>query len=357
MPDDFQYPSPPDPLAGREEEFGDFPPSQVRDFPPVEPPSAGFIVQLFLVPALIVTVVVGVYLLFGRLAAGEQDWRKQLTDIRSDNPHVRWRGALGLAQMLQADVTADGVRLAENRDVAIELSNLLRESLDSGSPSEDDLKQQEFLARTLGTIDVPDVTLPVLVEAMQPVEDREVRKNAIASVASTAHRLQDRTQPFDESAVVGEVIAATGDHDAMIRHLATYALGLFESPLAEQRLLVLLDHGDEMTRVNAAIALARHDSLAGLPTFEEILKSSDSVLTRTSSATSASELSEETKAQFEGLLKVTNTLKALHELSAQLDSPTRTRLVKLLTPLAEQTADSRLRVEAQTLIQRLEDGA
>ena len=41
--------------------------------PPVEPPSAGFIVQLFLIPALIVAVILGVYLLFGQLAASEME--------------------------------------------------------------------------------------------------------------------------------------------------------------------------------------------------------------------------------------------------------------------------------------------
>jgi hypothetical protein len=40
------------------------------DLPPVEPPTAGFIVQLFVLPAVIVAVVIVVWLLFGKLAAG-----------------------------------------------------------------------------------------------------------------------------------------------------------------------------------------------------------------------------------------------------------------------------------------------
>ena len=43
--------------------------------PPVEPPSAGFIVQLFVVPALIVLAVVGVWALFGKIASSDEDWR------------------------------------------------------------------------------------------------------------------------------------------------------------------------------------------------------------------------------------------------------------------------------------------
>ncbi len=37
----------------------------IEELPPVEPPSAGFIVQLFLIPMLIVGAIIGVYALFG----------------------------------------------------------------------------------------------------------------------------------------------------------------------------------------------------------------------------------------------------------------------------------------------------
>ncbi|MDB4743672.1 hypothetical protein OAF98_04230, partial [Planctomicrobium sp.] len=62
-----------------------------NDLPPVEPPSAGMIIQLFLVPAIIVAVIVGVYAAFGQLASQELDWRQLVTDVKSQNPHVRWR--------------------------------------------------------------------------------------------------------------------------------------------------------------------------------------------------------------------------------------------------------------------------
>ncbi|MBV8266772.1 MAG: hypothetical protein JO252_10645, partial [Planctomycetaceae bacterium] len=45
----------------------------LSDLPPVEAPSAGFIVQLFVIPAVIVAVVIVVWLLFGKLAGGERD--------------------------------------------------------------------------------------------------------------------------------------------------------------------------------------------------------------------------------------------------------------------------------------------
>ena len=76
---------------------------RIEDLPPIEPPSAGFIVQLFIVPLLIVSVVFGVYVLFAKMASSEADWRQLVTDVRSENPHIRWRAALGLSQLLEAD--------------------------------------------------------------------------------------------------------------------------------------------------------------------------------------------------------------------------------------------------------------
>ena len=45
-------------------------PPPLPDLPPVEPPSAGFVVQLFVIP-LVVVVVIIVWLLFGKLAGGD----------------------------------------------------------------------------------------------------------------------------------------------------------------------------------------------------------------------------------------------------------------------------------------------
>ena len=357
MHDSVEYPTPPDPLAGRESEFGDeLPPPELTDLPPVEPPSAGFIVQLFLVPALIVMVVIGVYLLFGKMASGEQDWRKQLVDLRSNNPHVRWRGALGLAQMLQSDATSDGVRLAENRDVATELSSLLASSLGRASAREDDLKQQEFLTRTLGLIDVPDVTFPVLVDAMDPNEDRETRKNAIAAVATAANRMNEQGRPLHQTNVVETIIAASEEPDSMIRHLATYALGMFDGAEAQERLLVLLEHADEKTRVNAAVALVRQGSTAGLPTFENVLRGGDPTVPTNRDSSTSSGTTDADDQRFEETLKLTNTMKALDELSDRLDADTKERLAMLVTPISREHADAGLQIQAKSLLTSLDSG-
>src|SRR5258708_16001213 len=73
-----------------------------EDLPPVEPPSAGFIIQLFVVPGLIVLAIVGVWLLFGKLATGEQDWKGLVVELQHPNAHRRGRAASRLAQMVNA---------------------------------------------------------------------------------------------------------------------------------------------------------------------------------------------------------------------------------------------------------------
>src|SRR5258708_31543195 len=107
-----------------------------EDLPPVQPPSAGFIIQLFVVPGLIVLAIVGVYLVFGKLATGGQDWREQVADLRHPNEHRRWRGALGLGQILTADQEqgANGQHLSQNCEIAQALVEMLSQELKQVSP-------------------------------------------------------------------------------------------------------------------------------------------------------------------------------------------------------------------------------
>ena len=266
--------------------------------PPVEPPSAGFIIQLFLIPALIVAAVIGVWALFGKLAASETDWQQLVAELGSGNEHRRWRSALTLAQILRneelAGPTAD-TKLADNPEVARALSQLLKESLDSKSNLEDDITHQEFLARTLGSIHVDDVTLPVLGTALSADYETEVRKSALMSVAMIAGRHFEsdsdwqaapsdefdsfgtapeeplESSTIDNDEVMKQLQLAAQDADPAIRHLAAFVYGLVSGPKAIENLEVMLLDGDQMTRANAAVGLARNGSTAGVDTFIELL--------------------------------------------------------------------------------------
>src|ERR1039457_3477018 len=87
------------------------------DLPPVEPPSAGFVVQLFVIPAAVVVVVIIVWLLFGKLAGGERDAMDYVRQLRS--PTANWRLAFELASLIQHDakIGSDPVLLGELTDL------------------------------------------------------------------------------------------------------------------------------------------------------------------------------------------------------------------------------------------------
>lgn len=262
------------------------------DLPPVKPPSAGFIVQLFLVPGLIVAAVVGVWALFGKMASSEQDWKILVQEIRQNNPHRSWRAAMGLAQLLKTDQDRGeaGQNLATNPEVADALTDLLEEKLELNSSDLEELQKQAFLTRALGMLDTPETVLPVLQQAMHSnVNDdafTEIRKNAVASVAVMADRAADQDRAagsehpgprlrkiLEQPGLIDDVVAATMDDQELIRQLGAYTLGLLPTPAARQRLVVLAeDNAHEMTQLNAAISLARQNSTEGAPVFAKVLE-------------------------------------------------------------------------------------
>ncbi len=327
------------------------------DLPPVEPPSAGLIVQLFVVPAVIVAVIVGVYALFGRIASQELDWRQLAADVRSENPHIRWRGALGLAQMLDAaprssSSTAEGLSLAANRDVALALAELYGKLIAAAHPGDEEVKQIEFLSKALGRMEVPDVAGPALLSGIAPERAHDVRKHSLIGLSMLAGNLREQGRPWDDPAVVSQLIEISREPEPLFRHQAAYALGLFPSPAAFERLEVLLEDPDQMVRVNAAIGFARYSKTAGLPVFHELLKEAADWKLDPSQVKDP----QQEAVYFERMLMVLNTIKALHQLRPELDGPERSGFARQLEAVAGGTQDAVLRTDALQLIHEMQAG-
>ncbi len=317
-----------------------------NELPPVQPPSAGFIIQLFVVPGLIVLAIIGLWALFGKLTSSSQDWRTLVTELRSTNEHRRWRGAFGLAQLLDVDARlgATGQQLTSNRQIATELGALTLEQLQRGTKSEDDLKHLAFLARTLGVLETPDLVLPILQKAMQPDQDRDVRKNAIASIALIAGRSHDRGQALVDESLTNDLIATSKDSDSLVKHVTTYALGFMPTDAAKQQLLTLLGDTDPNTRANAAIALCRQKSTAGLPVFKKVL----------SQAASAHQIHQQAqKISFEQFNVLRNSIKAVGDLADRFGPDERQELMTLIELIAENYPDNRIRVDATKCLKLL----
>ncbi|MEX0703082.1 MAG: HEAT repeat domain-containing protein [Planctomycetales bacterium] len=350
-------PSPADDFPSRTADAAAGPADDFDHLPPVEPPSARFIVQLFVVPALIVMLIVGVWLLFGKLAAGDQNWQSLVAELEVDsseaNVHRRDRAALMLAQMLSAaqvrpQAPADGApRLTENPQLAEALARIYRQRLAARPSTEMEHKEQMYLSRALGLLDAPEA-VPPLQEATRPEHDPEVRRNALIEIAVVANRAAERgpehiARLAADRSLEADLIAASTADEPPVRHVAAYALGLFPTPAARDRLEVLLGNGDESTRANAAIGLARQNSTAGVAVFEEILA-------RGSEAPRPGNGADE----FESLVSLRAALKAVADLAAEFESAERDRLMKLLEPLAEKHRVAEIRIHAENALRALE---
>lgn len=310
--------------------------------PPVEPPSAKFIVQLFVVPGVIVAAIVGVWLLFGKLASAEQNWQALVADMKSSNEHRRGRGAMGLAQALATDQHRrdDGPRLATNPQVAQELATFLSEMLKSSSQEASIISQQDFLTQTMGYLDTTDIVLPVLREAMQESRDREVRKNAVRSVALIAQRANEHGQPLSNEAIVEELSHVSRDSDPLMRSLATFTFGLLPLEKTRQPLTVLLADPDANTRLNAAIAFARHKSIDGLPVLKDVLKNAATTKQPLPSGDS-------------GPIAATNAMTAISSLAAQIDAASREELARDIEVISTGFPEARVRFEAAQTLSKL----
>jgi hypothetical protein len=97
--------------------------------PPITPPSARFLAQLFLVPGLIVIVAVAILLGFSWLVGLSRTPQRFLQDLKSDNAEVRWRAASDLAQVLKRDPV-----LASNPHFCLDLADLLEGAMRDDEP-------------------------------------------------------------------------------------------------------------------------------------------------------------------------------------------------------------------------------
>jgi len=241
--------------------------------PPVEPPSAGFLVQLFLVPGLIVAIIVGVWLTFHWLAHLGQDPQAYVRTLRRDN-EGRWQAALNLANDLRGP---GGGVLKADPDLAVNLGRILDDEAKSGRTGEQSQMLRVYLCRALGEFTIPEA-LPPLVERAKDLSRPDVARAAIEAIAVLSANLATGGGPAAGPEVAEAVIAASGAEDAGLRSAAAFTLGVIGQPgtgPAAGRLRTLLADADTDVRYNAALALARLGDEDCLDTLEEMLSLPD----------------------------------------------------------------------------------
>jgi len=362
--------------------------SGADELPPVTPPSAGFIVQLFVIPALIVLGVVSVWALFGKLADSGSDWQQLVAELGGGNEHRRWRAAQELAQLLHNERLAppsETEPLSVNPAVARALSELLKESLASASTTPETIMQQEFLARALGGLEADELTLPVLSECLAPERSPDVRKSGLMAVAVISGRHFDKAmgfqpesdndeppaprKPLDQPTINSpEVLrllrVAAQDEEAVVRHIAAYALANVSGPDALRQLRSMLGDSNRQARANAALGLARNGDTAAIPVILEMLAGltqpqppqTDSPAPGSAAETEALLAAANLKAEQPALAR--NCLRAARDLWTQVTADQQSEIKAAVQKLAEsELLMADVRVQARNFLSVIQSPA
>ncbi len=249
------------------------PGTRPAELPPVEPPNAGFLIQLFVVPGVIVVVVVLIWVLFNWLAQKGND-RDAFVRALQRNNEARWQAAFNLANALRAERGSSSPTLINDPELAGQLAGILQKEIKDGSLEENPISLRIYLSRALGEFTVPD-GLPALIEAATTVRDEkesDVRRAALEGIALLADNVGPRSDAFAKNARLEEVLLdAAGDSDTRTRGVAAVTLGIVGTPAMLDKLEFLLSDANPDVRYNAALRLAQHGRTSEIPVLVEML--------------------------------------------------------------------------------------
>ncbi len=348
-------PSPSDATTPTPAPQSTLPPSE--QLPPVQPPSAGFIMQLFLVPGVIVAAVVGVWALFGQISSSEQDWRQLVAELRSTNEHRRWRGANALAQVLRADADLGdkGQKLAGNEQIAKELTSLVEELLQQTTTDKELVTHQSFAVTALGWLDTEAVIFPTLIKAMQPGKEPKVRSDAIRAVAQVAGRKALKNEQVKDAEIINQLIETSRDENPLLRQVVAFTLGLLPGDDVDQRLKVMCGDADSNCRTNAALALSRRGLTDGVPVLLDVLKKSTEKIDVAAmpGPSEAEKRNQATSQQEVNAIAAFNAFKALRDLSSKLDDAQREQAAAECERVHKESEFRRIQMDANLTAQEL----
>jgi len=248
-----------------------------KPLPPLEPPSAGFILQLFVIPLVIVMIIVIVWLAFSWLAHMGSDPQELVRDLRTPN-EASWQKALTLADLLRNPEHED---LKSDPAMAAELAKILEAQLEDESYDATSIRLRMFLCRALGEFKVSN-GLPAIVRAATvervPAEI-DVRRTALEALALFAENNGAELIIANKACMEALKIASRERTEAEaekqargdLRSTAAFVLGVIGGEEALDRLVILLDDPYTNARYNAATGLCRHDDLRAIPVLLEML--------------------------------------------------------------------------------------
>lgn len=262
-----------------------------RSLPPVEAPTGSFILQLFLIPLVIVTMVVLLWLMFSWMAHMGRDNPEAMVQQIGKFNDSSWQRAYELAELLRSpDPKYDELR--RDPEVCGELVKLLEKDLQltvDKDAEENQLKRRMFLCRAIGSFHIPD-GVPVLLRCIQDPGKKgaDVQLSALEGIATLAKNVGPE-KLREEKDLLPIVLAASRQSDeetssavatdgktffrpgGEVRAVAAYALGVLAGEEEKQRLEKMLLDTYPNARYNAATGLARAGDARCIPVLQEML--------------------------------------------------------------------------------------
>jgi hypothetical protein len=252
--------------------------------PEIRPPNAGFILQLFLIPMMIVSVIICVWLLFNFISRGETP-TELVRGLQKMN-NASWQKAYTLSSLLRAPAS----ELKNDEELARELIAVLETKLTEETADANQVKLRIFVCKCLGEFEI-DLGLSALLNAVQQTDngnDLVIALTAVESVAVLMSNLDESVLSENYDRIVETLLAASNeqaenpDHALRVQQLrsaAGFALGVAGGDKAIQRLVSMLDDAHPNTRFNAAIGLARYGKLESTAVLLEMLDSENTAIT------------------------------------------------------------------------------
>lgn len=335
--------------------------------PPVQAPSAGFLLQLFLIPMIIVTIIVLVFLGFHWLAQMSSDPSDLIAGLSTTN-ETGWQKAHALSDLLR-DPTKD--HLKDDVELATKLAAILDKQIDEAgsdqNPNPQQIRMRVYLCRALGEFRVTEV-IPVLVKAAsteRSVEELDVRDHAIQSLAICAKSLADKygAEALHENQTLIDGLLEAANERASeadsaeikqkrneVRSAAAYALGVVGGDAALNKLEKMLRDAYADVRFNAATGLARHGDERAVPTLVSMLDPNNKFVTADEEAESK-RLEESAVRRQERLLHrrglvMVNAMRACEQLHKQNPGADLSQPVAMLNKILEADLPSSLHTKA-----------
>jgi len=255
--------------------------------PEVQPPTTGFILQLFIIPGLIVFMIVLVWLMIGWVSDASSTPQEYLAEIKKGRSNS-WQQALALAQTLQKDPQSKN-----DPELARQIAEYLNTLLDQALPPEKDASSEkakqtrderaegarlrQYLCIALSNFSAIDLTLPVLLKAANidsgddenEIKVRVAALNSIAKLAENSKNLESLHRPE----VLTALLIASEDDQSVIVNSSIMALGMLQTDEAVERLEEMALEGQlPNVRYNIGTALARNGRESSVELLLEMLQ-------------------------------------------------------------------------------------